>query len=82
MQFIIDESTGAAVTQALRSAGHDVLSVAESMPQATDSDILVKATPQLPVCPIGLWPLVPTLRDTKGYRSSAVIGPSSREGLD
>ena len=43
MQFIIDESTGTAVVEYLRSAGHDVLAVAEVMPQATDDDILARA---------------------------------------
>jgi len=43
MQFIVDESTGAAVVEYLRSVGHDVLAVAENMPQADDRDILVRA---------------------------------------
>ncbi len=43
MQFIIDESTGAAVVKYLRQAGHDVLAVAETMPQARDPDILARA---------------------------------------
>jgi predicted nuclease of predicted toxin-antitoxin system len=43
MQFIVDESTGAAVVEYLRSIGHDVLAVAETMPQADDSEILVRA---------------------------------------
>jgi len=43
MKFIIDESTGTAVVEYLRSAGHDVLAIAETMPQATDDDILVRA---------------------------------------
>jgi hypothetical protein len=33
MQFIVDESTGAAVVEFLRSLGHDVLAVAETIPQ-------------------------------------------------
>jgi hypothetical protein len=34
MQFVVDESTGAAVAEYLRSSGYDVLVVAETMPQA------------------------------------------------
>jgi predicted nuclease of predicted toxin-antitoxin system len=43
MRFIVDESSGTAVIQYLRSAGHDVLAIAEEMPQATDYDILIRA---------------------------------------
>jgi predicted nuclease of predicted toxin-antitoxin system len=43
MKFLVDESTGSAVTEYLRSTGHDVLSVAEAIPQADDSDILARA---------------------------------------
>jgi predicted nuclease of predicted toxin-antitoxin system len=43
MQFIVDESTGSAVVHYLRNAGHDVLAVAETMPEADDSDILARA---------------------------------------
>jgi len=43
MQFIVDESTGAAVVEYLRQIGHDVLAVAEILPQAGDSDILTRA---------------------------------------
>ena len=43
MRFIVDESTGTAVAKYLRDAGHDVLSVAETMPQAEDEDILHRA---------------------------------------
>ena len=43
MRLLVDESTGAAVVAYLRSAGHDVLAVAEAMPQADDSDILTRA---------------------------------------
>jgi hypothetical protein len=32
MEFIVDESTGAAVVEYLRTIGHDVLAVAEAMP--------------------------------------------------
>ena len=44
MKFIVDESTGAAVVEYLRRAGHDVLAVAEVMPQADDRGILIRAT--------------------------------------
>lgn len=43
MDFIVDESSGTAVVAYLRSVGHNVLAVAETMPQANDSDILVRA---------------------------------------
>jgi len=43
MDFIVDESTGTAVVEYLRSIGHDVLFVAEAMPQADDPDILGRA---------------------------------------
>ena len=43
MRFLVDESTGVAVVGYLRSAGHDVLAVAETMPQADDPDILARA---------------------------------------
>jgi len=43
MRFIVDESTGAAVVEYQRSIGHDVLAVAEAMPQAEDRDILARA---------------------------------------
>ena len=33
MEFIVDESTGTAVVEYLRTLGHDVLAVAEVMPQ-------------------------------------------------
>jgi predicted nuclease of predicted toxin-antitoxin system len=46
MRFIVDESTGAAVVRYLRDAGHDVLAVAEGMPQAPDPDILSEASDQ------------------------------------
>jgi len=44
VRFIVDESTGAAVVQYLRSAGHDVLAVSDAMPQASDTDILSRAS--------------------------------------
>ena len=43
MRFIVDESTGAAVVDYLRSSGHYVLAVAEIMRQADDPDILTVA---------------------------------------
>lgn len=43
MKFIVDESTGTTVARYLRDAGHDVVIVVESMPQASDRDILLKA---------------------------------------
>lgn len=43
MRFIVDESTGAGVVEYLRGTGHDVLAVAETMPQASDPDILTQA---------------------------------------
>jgi predicted nuclease of predicted toxin-antitoxin system len=43
VRLLVDESTGAAVVAYLRSAGHDVVAVAEAMPQADDSDILTRA---------------------------------------
>jgi predicted nuclease of predicted toxin-antitoxin system len=43
VDFIVDESSGTAVVAYLRSLGHNVLAVAETMPQANDSDILVRA---------------------------------------
>ena len=46
MQFIVDESTGAAVVAYLRGAGHDVVAVAEIMRQAADDSILELALSQ------------------------------------
>lgn len=43
MRFIVDESTGFAVAQCLEQLGHDVVIVAELMPEAIDSDILSRA---------------------------------------
>ncbi len=43
MQFVVDESAGMAVVEYLRGAGHDVLAIAEIMPQADDRDILTLA---------------------------------------
>ena len=41
---MVDESTGMAVVNYLRSLGYDVLAVAEAIPQADDSDILARAS--------------------------------------
>ncbi len=46
MKFIVDESTGMSVVNYLRGQGHDVLAVAEDMPQADDMDILARAVPE------------------------------------
>lgn len=43
LRFMVDESTGAAVVAHLREFGYDVLSVAEEMPRASDTDILERA---------------------------------------
>jgi len=43
MDFLVDESTGRAVVDYLRGIGHDVLAVAETMPQAEDRHILARA---------------------------------------
>ena len=43
LKFLVDESTGMAVVNYLRSISHDVLAVAEVMPQANDGDILARA---------------------------------------
>ena len=43
MKFIVDESSGEAVTGCLRSMGHNVIAVAEVLPRADDQEILVKA---------------------------------------
>ena len=40
LRFVVDESTGRAVSACLRNAGHDVVCVTESTPEARDSDIL------------------------------------------
>lgn len=41
---MVDESTGMAVVNYLRSLGYDVFAVAEAIPQADDSDILARAS--------------------------------------
>jgi predicted nuclease of predicted toxin-antitoxin system len=43
MRLIVDESTGQAVLEYLREAGHDVLAVADVMPQANDREVLARA---------------------------------------
>jgi predicted nuclease of predicted toxin-antitoxin system len=43
MRFIVDESTGYGVARYLQAQGHDVLIVAETMPEADDSAILQRA---------------------------------------
>jgi predicted nuclease of predicted toxin-antitoxin system len=43
MQFLVDESAGSAVAAHLSGLGHDVLSVAQAMPQADDVTILARA---------------------------------------
>lgn len=40
MRFIVDESSGKAVAQYLKGAGHDVHFVGDIMPQADDDEIL------------------------------------------
>jgi len=40
MRFLVDESAGVAVATFLQHAGHDVVAVAEAMPQADDARIL------------------------------------------
>jgi predicted nuclease of predicted toxin-antitoxin system len=40
----VDEYTGASVEEFLRQLGHDVLAVAEHMPQTDDTTILTKAS--------------------------------------
>jgi predicted nuclease of predicted toxin-antitoxin system len=42
VKFTVDESTGKAVAEYLRAAGHDVLFVAEQMPEADDPPILTR----------------------------------------
>ncbi len=43
MKFIVDESTGMAVAEYLRTIGHDVIAVSEVMPRADDQNILFEA---------------------------------------
>ncbi len=46
MRFLVDESAGVSVAEYLRAQGHDAASVAESMPHAEDSSILLTAFSQ------------------------------------
>ena len=43
MRFIVDESTGFGIARFLQAKGHDVLIVAEAMPEADDLAILQRA---------------------------------------
>jgi predicted nuclease of predicted toxin-antitoxin system len=43
MKFLVDECVGTAVVGCLRDQGHDVVAVAEAMPQADDEQILERA---------------------------------------
>ncbi|MCB9422050.1 MAG: DUF5615 family PIN-like protein [Ardenticatenaceae bacterium] len=43
MRFIVDESTGYSIARYLQTQGHDVLIVAEAMPEADDVAILQRA---------------------------------------
>lgn len=43
-QFLADESCDFAVVRALRSAGYDVLAIAEIAPQTQDPDVIALAT--------------------------------------
>ena len=43
MRFIVDESTGYGIARFLRAQGHDVLIVAEVIPEADDIAILQRA---------------------------------------
>jgi len=43
MKFLVDECTGTSVVGCLRDKGHDVVAVAEVMPQANDEQILERA---------------------------------------
>ena len=40
MRFIADESCDFSIVRALRTAGHDVLAIAEITPRATDSEVI------------------------------------------
>ena len=44
MRLLVDESVGVAVATFLQQAGHDVVAVAEVMPQADDVSILARGT--------------------------------------
>ncbi|MBI4321174.1 MAG: DUF5615 family PIN-like protein [Chloroflexi bacterium] len=43
MHILVDESSGTATVDFLRSLGHDVFAVAEMIPQAEDTEILAQA---------------------------------------
>lgn len=43
MRFIVDESTGYGIARYLQAEGHDVIIVAEAMPEADDKTILQRA---------------------------------------
>jgi len=43
MKWMVDESAGTAIAEYLRAAGHDVLSVSETMPETEDRHILARA---------------------------------------
>src|SRR5262249_10479621 len=43
MRFLVDESAGSAIAAHLNALSHDVLSVAQAMPQADDAAILARA---------------------------------------
>ena len=47
MRFLADESCDAAIVRALRSAGHDVRAVAETMPGSPDRVVLAAALAEL-----------------------------------
>lgn len=40
MHFIVDESAGTAIVEYLRQAGHDVVAIHETKPQAADEEVL------------------------------------------
>ena len=46
MRFVVDASTGMHIVRHLRASGHDVLAVAEIMPNAQDKEILAVALEQ------------------------------------
>jgi len=43
MKWMVEESAGIAIAAFLRDLDHDVIAVAESLPQAEDSAILIRA---------------------------------------
>lgn len=43
MRFLADEGCDFSVVRALRSAGHDVLAIAEAAPQTEDSEVIALA---------------------------------------